>query len=60
MLERIFNKFHILLKRMEKQVIGIEVDAYCNELDSKTHVMLKRLKSNNIETEKILNSKNDN
>lgn len=60
MLERIFNKFHILLKRMEEQVIGIEVDAYCNEFDSKTHWTLKRLKSNNIETEKILNSKNDN
>lgn len=55
MLERIFNKFHMLLKRMEKQVIGIEVDAYCNELDSKTHWTLKRLKSNNAETEKILN-----
>lgn len=60
MLERIFNKFHMLLKRMEEQVIGIEVDAYCNELDSKTHWTLKRLKSNNAETEKILNSKNDN
>lgn len=60
MLERIFNKFHILLKRMEEQVIGIEVDAYCNEFDSKTHWTLKRLKSNNIETEKILNPKNDN
>ena len=41
-LERILNKFLILLKRMEYQFSIFKIDNYPNEIDSYTHISLKK------------------
>ena len=46
-LERILNKFILLMQRMEYELDGFNIFCYAEEFDSYTHIKLNELNSKN-------------